>query len=75
LSRLALDFVGWLATATFACSYFVKNPCRLRQIQAAAALMWIGYGFAIGSGPVIGANAIVAALAIYSARRREPSPT
>lgn len=74
MSGIALDLVGWAATAAFAGSYFVKDPGRLRLVQAAAAVMWIGYGWAIGSGPVIGANAIVAVLAIYSARRGAARP-
>ena len=74
MSRLALDLIGWTATATFAASYFVKDPARLRQIQAVAALIWIGYGVAIASAPLIGSNVLVAALALYSARRRSPAP-
>lgn len=70
MSRLLLDLIGWTATATFACSYLVRDPRLLRRIQACAALLWIGYGLAIGSAPVIGSNVLVAALAIYSSRRR-----
>lgn len=74
MNRLLLDLVGWTATATFACSYFVKDQQLLRRIQACAALIWIAYGFAIGSAPLIGSNLLVAALAFYSSRsRREPA--
>lgn len=72
MNRVALDLIGWFATGVFAVSYFVKDAAMLRRIQALAALMWIGYGFAIGSMPVIGANAIVAGLALYSSLRRQP---
>jgi hypothetical protein len=75
LNRLLLDLVGWTATATFACSYFVKDQQLLRRIQAFAALIWIAYGLAIGSAPLIGSNVLVAALAFYSSRRQgRPSP-
>lgn len=71
MNRLLLDLIGWTATATFAFSYFVKDPVTLRRIQAGAAVIWIGYGLAIGSAPLIGANVLVAGLALYSSRRRE----
>lgn len=65
-----LNWIGWLATAIFASSYFCKRPVTLRGIQALAALLWIGYGFLINALPVIVANAIVAAAAAYSAWRQ-----
>lgn len=64
------DYIGWLATATFASSYFSKHPARLRRIQALAALLWISYGVMIHAGPVIVANLIVAVLAVFSSFRR-----
>lgn len=70
MNRIALDMIGWVATAIFATSYFVKDPAILRRIQAFAALMWIGYGLAIGSIPVVGSNAVVVVLAVYSSFRR-----
>lgn len=73
MNRLTLDLIGWVATATFAVSYFVKDAAALRRIQAVAALIWIGYGLAIGSMPVIAANVIVASLAAYSSLRRQPA--
>ena len=48
-----LDWIGWLATATFASSYFCKQPAALRRVQALAALLWIGYGALIRSLPVV----------------------
>lgn len=63
-----LDWIGWAATATFASSYFFKQPAMLRRVQALAALLWIGYGILIHAAPVIVANLVVAALAVYSAR-------
>jgi len=61
-----LEMLGWVATGVFACSYAFRNPASLRKVQAFAALLWIGYGFAIRSLPIIVSNAIVATLAISS---------
>jgi hypothetical protein len=63
------DYIGWLATATFASSYFSKHPVRLRRIQALAALLWMSYGVLIHAIPIIMANLIVAVLAIFSSFR------
>jgi len=63
------DYIGWLATATFASSYFSKHPATLRRIQALAALLWMSYGVLIHAVPIIVANLIVAGLAIFSSFR------
>lgn len=60
------EWIGWIATAVFAFSYFCSEPRRLRLIQAFAALLWLGYGIVIKAPPVIVANIIVATLAIAS---------
>ena len=65
-----LNCIGWVATATFATSYFFKRPGSLRRVQALAALLWIGYGVLIHAPPVIVANLIVASVALYSSFRR-----
>ena len=64
-----LDWIGWVATAIFALSYFFKRPEMLRRIQALAALLWIGYGLMIHALPVVIANLVVAAVAVYSSFR------
>ena len=61
-----VDLLGWVATIIFVASYFTKNSVRLRMIQAFAALLWISYGFVIGSMPVVISNLLVASLAVYS---------
>jgi hypothetical protein len=72
---LNLEWLGYMATAVFASSYFFKSPEALRKVQALAALLWIGYGLAIHSMPVIVANAVVAAIAVTSlvSSRRQPA--
>jgi len=56
-------------------SYFFREATILRRVQAAAAILWMVYGFLIGSKPVIVANIIVATVAMYSSlRTRETSP-
>ena len=59
------DWIGWVATATFASSYFCKQPTMLRRVQGLAALLWMSYGFLIHALPVIIANMVVAAIALF----------
>jgi hypothetical protein len=68
-----LEWLGYTATAVFASSYFFKSPRALRQLQALAALLWIGYGVMIRATPVIVANAVVMVIAVSSllASRRQ----
>jgi hypothetical protein len=61
--------IGWLATAIFAISYFVRRPAAMRFVQAAAALCWMFYGLLLHATPIIVANVIVASLAVFSAWR------
>ena len=68
-----LDWIGWVATAIFASSYFFKQPGTLRRVQAIAALLWIGYGVLIHALPIIVANLVVAAVALYSSFPRTGS--
>lgn len=73
------EWIGWVATALFAASYFCKRDTHLRCVQAAAAVLWIGYGVIIGAAPVVIANLVVAGVAGYSAWRGhtagiDPSP-
>jgi hypothetical protein len=62
----ATDWLGWLATAVFLASYACKDQAKLRRIQAAAALVWVGYGLLLQALPLIVANLLVAAVAVYS---------
>jgi hypothetical protein len=64
---MRMEYIGWIATALFAASYFFKQPARLRQVQAGAALLWVTYGWTIGAMPVVVANVVVAAMALASA--------
>jgi hypothetical protein len=68
-----LEWIGWLATAVFAASYFCKGPVALRRVQAVAACLWIAYGVIIHAPPVIVANLVVAAVALYSSLARSSS--
>jgi hypothetical protein len=65
-----LNTIGWLATATFAASYFSRQPAILRRVQAGAACLWIVYGILLGAMPVVAANVIVALAALWSSRKR-----
>src|SRR5436305_7614096 len=64
-----LDWLGWVATALFAGSYFCKRTITLRLTQAMAAVVWMGYGIILHALPIIVANVSVAFMASYSAWR------
>lgn len=64
------EWIGWVATAVFAASYFFRHPASLRRIQALAAVLWIGYGIIIKAPPVIVANLVVAGVAMLSSFQR-----
>jgi hypothetical protein len=66
---MRLDWIGWIATALFASSYFFKQPMALRKVQALAALLWVVYGLLIHALPVVVANVVVAAVAVGSGLR------
>ena len=66
-----LAWIGWVATAVFAGSYLCKDQTALRRIQAAAAVLWVGYGVLIGAMPVVVANLIVAGVALWSSLPRQ----
>jgi inner membrane protein len=68
------DWIGWLATAVFASSYFCKQPMTLRRVQGVAACMWAVYGALIESLPLVVANLIVATIAIWSSVRQPAAP-
>ncbi|MGD0938277.1 MAG: hypothetical protein ABR905_01110 [Terracidiphilus sp.] len=63
---MKLEWIGWVATAAFACSYLCKQPSSLRWVQAGAATLWVIYGSIIHAFPVIVANVVVAAMAVLS---------
>jgi hypothetical protein len=62
----AIDWLGWVATGIFLASYACKDQAKLRRTQAAAALIWVGYGVLLQAVPLIVANLLVAAVAVYS---------
>jgi hypothetical protein len=69
-------WIGWIATAVFACSYLFKEPAALRRVQALGALLWIAYGVLIHAFPVVVANLVVAIIAVVSSfRRSTPAAT
>ncbi len=66
---MKLEWIGWVATALFASSYFFKQPLILRKVQAGAALLWVVYGAIIHALPVVAANLVVASVALGSGLR------
>ena len=68
------DWIGWVATALFALSYFAKNRHNLLVLQIVAASVWIGYGILLRAAPVVVANVVVAGAAAFTViRARLPS--
>lgn len=63
------DWIGWVASAIFASSYFCKQAATLRRVQGLAALLWLTYGVLIHALPIVVANGVVAAVALYSSFR------
>jgi hypothetical protein len=68
---IAIESIGWVATAVFASSYLWKRPDALRRVQALAAVLWVVYGVVIHAVPVIVANVIVAGVAMISSLRSQ----
>ena len=66
---IAIESIGWIATAVFASSYLWKRPDTLRRVQALAAVLWVIYGLVIHAVPVVVANVIVAGVAMASSLR------
>jgi hypothetical protein len=64
------EWIGWIATAVFAVSYFCRRPAALRRTQALAAVLWVGYGIIIKAPPVVVANLVVAVMAALSSFQR-----
>ena len=69
---VAVEALGWAATATFVGSYLAKRPEILVRVQIAGALMWAVYGVLVRSAPVIAANLLVVAAAAWKARTSRP---
>ena len=67
------EALGWLATTVFVASYFFKRAALLRLAQMAGAVLWIVYGWLIGSIPVVAANGLVFAAAAWTLARRPPA--
>ena len=67
-----VEWLGWLATAVFVASYRFTDQRTLRWIQAAAAVLWVGYGLARHAMPVVVANLLVAGMALYSSSPMKP---
>jgi hypothetical protein len=70
---MPLDWIGWVATAAFASSYFFRDTKGLRSVQAASALLWVFYGALIHAWPVVVSNAVVAGVAAWTSWFRRPA--
>ena len=71
---MTYEWIGWVATAVVASSYFFKHAAILRRIQATGAVVWLIYGLFIHSMPVVIANLIVAGVATASSMPKRVNP-
>ena len=69
---VAVEALGWVATATFVGSYLARRAETLVRVQIAGALLWVLYGALVRSAPVIAANVLVVAAAAWKARASRP---
>ena len=60
------EALGWIATAVFVSSYFLRRPALLRAAQMFGACLWILYGAIIGAIPVVVANGLVFGAAAWT---------
>jgi hypothetical protein len=74
MNAVAIQCLGWCATAVFVGSYFFRRPSLLRSVQMGGALLWVTYGVLINASPVIVANVLVFSAAAWTALRK-PSPS
>jgi len=74
MNHVAIESLGWTATAVFVGSYFFSRPSLLRGVQMLGALLWVTYGVLINASPVIVANVLVFSAAAWTAFRR-PAPS
>jgi hypothetical protein len=70
MSQIAIDYLGWAATAVFVASYFFVRPSLLRSVQMFGALLWVTYGVLIKASPVIVANVLVFSAAAWTTFRK-----
>jgi hypothetical protein len=70
MSHVAVECVGWAATAVFVGSYFFGRPSVLRGVQMIGALLWLAYRVLINSSPVIVANLLVFSAAAWTLFRK-----
>lgn len=64
---MAVDYLGWAATAVFVGSYFCPRAETLRRVQMFGALRWAAYGVLIEASPVVAANLLVFGAAAWTA--------
>ena len=69
-----IAYLGWIATAVLAASYFCASPSTLKRVQMVGALMWAAYGLLIGASPVVVANLLVFGAAAWTMPRTRWNP-
>jgi len=74
MNHVAIELLGWAATAVFVGSYFFSRPSLLRSVQMLGAFLWVTYGVLINASPVIVANVLVFSAAAWTTFRKASAP-
>jgi hypothetical protein len=74
MNHVAIELLGWAATAVFVGSYFFSRPSLLRSVQMFGAFLWVTYGVLINASPVIVANVLVFSAAAWTTFRKASAP-
>ncbi len=60
-----IEILGYAAMITVSCSFLLKDVTKLRFVNTIGCLLFIIYGFLLGSYPVIGLNVFVSCINGY----------
>jgi len=60
-----VDWIGYGAMITLMISFLMKDIKKLRIINTIACLLFVVYGFMLGSWPVIISNAFISIINLY----------
>ena len=60
-----IEYIGYLASFFVALSFTLKNIKKLRIVNSIGCLVFVAYGFMIGSIPVIITNGLITLINLY----------
>ena len=65
LGVAVVEWIGYLASLIILFSYITKNITRLRIIGTIGCVLFVAYGFFIGSWPLVITNATIVLINLY----------